>query len=499
MLPRVLYKTSFFSNYKKPPNSFKKPATKMASKNLYPQIDQSNPDSNPSFSSNSNHQSMYPSLQTKDLAENLFPDSGEQHPPAVPFESSEEVIVKIPSAIVHLIDKQQSIELASGELEIIRLRQSGNVVAVLARIGTLIQWPLAKDEAAVKLDGTHYFFTLRVPSNSGAGEDSGEYSGKDSGEELINYGLTISGSGSEELDRVLEEYSAFTVEEVGREVAVAAAVDGGGSAEAKAAAFWTTLAPNVEDYSGSVARLIASGSGQLIKGILWCGDVTVDRLKWGNEFLKIRMKSGGKMEVSPETLKRMKRLEENEKVFTLTSRVEYKIFKLHNFNEFGHHFRSFLCSYTCNELEGEEIDQNVRERSNRAPLWSGEGIGFFTGSIVNSKPGKKFFKLLPGEIVLASLDGFNKVCDAVEVAGRNVMSTTSTVTTDLVSHKHGEDAAKVTTEGMHAAGHAIGTAWAVFKIRKALNPKSVVKTHDSRESRGFSLGVVKVEIEIAVD
>lgn len=35
--------------------------------------------------------------------------------------------------------------------------------------------------------------------------------------------------------------------------------------------------------------------------------------------------------------------------------------------------------------------------------------GFFTSSIVNSKVGKKFFSLLPGEIVLASLDGFSKL------------------------------------------------------------------------------------------
>lgn len=32
--------------------------------------------------------------------------------------------------------------------------------------------------------------------------------------------------------------------------------------------------------------------------------------------------------------------------------------------------------------------------------------GFFTSAVVNSKVGKKFFSLLPGEIVLASLDGF---------------------------------------------------------------------------------------------
>lgn len=41
--------------------------------------------------------------------------------------------------------------------------------------------------------------------------------------------------------------------------------------------------------------------------------------------------------------------------------------------------------------------------------------------------------------------------------------------------RYGEDAGKATNEGLNAAGHAIGTAWAVFKIRKALNPKSVIK------------------------
>lgn len=363
---------------------------------------------------------MYPSLETKDLAEKLFPDTDQTHEQQdqTAFESSEEVVVKIPNSIVHLIDKQQSIELASGVFEIIRLRQSGNVVAVLARIGDEIQWPLAKDEAAVKLDGCHYFFTLRVPSESGNGVAP---------EDLINYGLTISGEGSKELDRVLEQYSAFSVKEVERGVDVVE----GGSSEAKAAAYWTTLAPNVEDYSGSVARMIASGSGQLIKGILWCGDVTVDRLKWGNNFLKKRMKSGQKSEPSPEALRRIKRVKKLTK-----------------------------------------MSENVA-----TGLLSGvvKVSGFFTGAIVNSKPGKKFFSLLPGELILASLDGFNKVCDAVELAGRNVMSTTSTVTTDLVTHKHGEHAGRVTSEGMDAAGYAIGTAWAVFKIRKALNPKSVIK------------------------
>jgi hypothetical protein len=36
--------------------------------------------------------------------------------------------------------------------------------------------------------------------------------------------------------------------------------------------------------------------------------------------------------------------------------------------------------------------------------------GYFTSSIANSKAGQKFFNMLPGEIVLASLDGFGMCC-----------------------------------------------------------------------------------------
>lgn len=35
--------------------------------------------------------------------------------------------------------------------------------------------------------------------------------------------------------------------------------------------------------------------------------------------------------------------------------------------------------------------------------------GFFTSSVANTKVGKKFFSLLPGEVILASLDGFSKL------------------------------------------------------------------------------------------
>ncbi|CAH9057132.1 unnamed protein product [Cuscuta europaea] len=347
--------------------------------------------------------SLYPKISAQSNPE---PNSG--------FESSEEVIIRIPGSMVHLIDKDRSIELATGELTVVQLKQGNNVVAVLARVGQDIQWPLAKDEATVKLDDSHYFFTLRTPAGDHSDDEEGEI-GVESSENMLNYGLTIAGKGQEgklrELDGVLEKFSAFRVEK-----AAGTAVRGWGveakdvspadmekkekrdAVERSSAAYWTTLAPNVEDYSGSVAKMIAAGSGHLVRGILWCGDVAVDRLNWVHEVLMERMagNGGAPAEISPTALKRVKRVKKMTKM---------------------------------SEKVATGILAGVVKMS-----------GVFTNSIASSKAGQKFFSLLPVEIVLASLDGFNKVCDAIEAAGRNVMSTTSTVTTGLVSHRQARGA-----------------------------------------------------------
>ncbi|XP_062081898.1 protein EARLY-RESPONSIVE TO DEHYDRATION 7, chloroplastic-like [Humulus lupulus] len=426
-------------------------------KSLYPEVILTNPEAtSASFSKPAPSSStLYPSIDMKDLAENLFPEDEAVSQNPIP-QSSEEILVKIPGAIVHLIEKENSVELACGDFTIVGLRQGENIVAVLARIGEEVQWPLARDEAAVKVDDSHYFFALRVPANGTPenedDEGSDHYDRQKGQFDELNYGLTIASKGQDdllkELDKVLETYSCFSKQKVEEGKGSSGVLDGSVARETtpyeleseeekkdlireRSAAYWTTLAPNVEDYSSRVGKLIASGSGQLIRGILWCGDVTVDRMKWGNQYLKKNMGPCSNSEISPEAMRRVKRV------------------------------------------------KKLTKRSERVASGILSGVvkvsGFFTSSIANSKVGKKFFSLLPGEIVLASLDGFSKVCDAVEVAGRNVMSTTSVVTTGLVSHRYGEQAGKVTNEGLDAAGYAIGTAWAVFKIRKAINPKSAVK------------------------
>ncbi|XP_073153765.1 protein EARLY-RESPONSIVE TO DEHYDRATION 7, chloroplastic-like [Henckelia pumila] len=405
---------------------------------------------------------LYPTIDMKDLAENLFPDANDpqtypyQPSASAPPETIEETLISFPAAILHLIDSQYSVELATGDLRILRLRQGSNTVAAFAAVSDDIQWPLTKDLAAVKLDSSHYFFTFKPPRQAEDSDSSDDEEKKslnksnNPGCEMLSYGLTVVSKGQKgllkELDVILETYCTFSVHKVDEKGVLA---EGGLAAgdvsvkdlktdgkkkeavEGQCAAYWTTLAPNVEEYSGTAARLIAAGSGQLIKGVLWCGDVTVDRLKKGNEIMIKRMAPGGKAEIDPNTLKRIKRVK---RVTKMTEKVASGV------------------------LSG-----------------AVKVTGFFTGSVANSKIGKKFFGLLPGEIILASLDGFSKICDAVEVAGKNVMSTSSTVTTGLVTHRYGEEAGKATSEGLDAAGHAIGTAWTVFKIRKAFNPKSVLK------------------------
>lgn len=78
-------------------------------------------------------------------------------------EASEEVLVRIPEAMVHLIGDQESPLLAKGDFSVVRVDQQGNGIVVFVRVGEQLRWPLTKDEPAVKLDRTHYFFTIRVP------------------------------------------------------------------------------------------------------------------------------------------------------------------------------------------------------------------------------------------------------------------------------------------------------------------------------------------------
>ncbi|QCD86224.1 hypothetical protein DEO72_LG3g745 [Vigna unguiculata] len=127
----------------------------------------SNPDA-PSPLLNTNPSSslqipLYPSIDYNDLIQNLFfEDVSSASSPSAPPEATEEVLLSIPGAILNLVDKDYNVELACGDFSVIRLRQGDNAVNVYARVAEEIQWPLAKDETAVKVDDSHYFFSFQM-------------------------------------------------------------------------------------------------------------------------------------------------------------------------------------------------------------------------------------------------------------------------------------------------------------------------------------------------
>jgi hypothetical protein len=120
---------------------------------------------------------MYPKVYEGKSIEEVAKEEGSEEDDGddSPVEAREECLVTVPNAMVHLIDDQQSPHLASGHFSIVRITQKGrgkgkgsknwNGIVVLVRVGENLHWPLMKDEATVKLDPTHYFFTLPVPSS----------------------------------------------------------------------------------------------------------------------------------------------------------------------------------------------------------------------------------------------------------------------------------------------------------------------------------------------
>lgn len=257
----------------------------MASSYNYPTTTSPATTTNPSFPAPS-APPLYPTLTMADLAPVEIPTTPDGAPPP-----SEDVLLRLPGAQLHLIDRRRSHPLAAGDLSLRRIRAGDASLAATALLGP-IQWPLARDVAAVKLDPRHYSFSLAVPASH-----------DDPSPDPLHYGLTLSAP-DPRLDAVLGAYTSFSVHSVAGSEALA----GGARGEVEAAAYWTAVAPNVEEYGGAVAKAIARGAENVAKGIIWCGVMTVDRLRWGNEVLRKRIQPGDTdAEVSPEMLRRIQR------------------------------------------------------------------------------------------------------------------------------------------------------------------------------------------------
>ncbi|XP_022730973.1 senescence/dehydration-associated protein At4g35985, chloroplastic-like isoform X1 [Durio zibethinus] len=313
-----------------------------------------------------------------------------------------EVLLQIPGCTVHLMDEGEALELARGEFTLVRILDADVPLATIVKVGEELQWPLTKDEPVVKLDSFHYLFSLPMKDGN-----------------PLSYGVTFSGqygSNLGSLDSFLKEHSCFS----------------GAASTGDKHVNWKEYAPRIEDYNNVLAKAIAGGTGQIVKGIFKCSNAYTSQVQKGGEIILTPASNGYKSSGAPrkssganKSLKRVRKL----------SKMTEKLSK------------SML------DVVG------VASGTVMAPL-------------VNSKPGKAFLSMVPGEVLVASLDAVNKVLDAAEVAEKQAFSATSTAATRMMTDRFGERAGEATEDVLATAGHCASAAWNIFKIRKAITPSS---------------------------
>jgi len=357
-------------------------------------------------------------------------------------DSTEETCVRIPGeAVVNLVEAGEevsdSVRLGSGEFSIVRLVQGNTGIALFVKVGKNLRWPLTKDEPTLKLDSRHYLFSIRLPPDEEAAD-------KDS-TEMLNYGVTFADEEDlDSLDSFLEQHTCLSLP--------AESISSTRASRCPCirwwkrlnprlgnyeAAYWTALAPRVEDYNSVVGKAIAAGSGQIIKGLFLCTNAYASQVRKGGEFVRNRVRKTAAVAGDE------KKKSNHAKISPGTKRNIRRVKKLSRMTE--------------------NMSENVL-----AGLITVSGA--VTAPVLGSKAGQKFFRMLPGDVLLASLDAFNKVLEAAEVAGKDALSATSEVTVEIIAHRFGEDAGEMTHDTFAVAGHAIGTAWNVIKIRKTINP-----------------------------
>ncbi|KAG5107886.1 hypothetical protein JHK84_044793 [Glycine max] len=324
----------------------------------------------------------------------------------------QEVVLQIPGCKVHLMDQGEALELAQGHFTIMKIMEQNVALATIIKVGNSVQWPLTKDEPVVKVDALHYLFSLPV---------------KDGGEPL-SYGVTFPEQcygNMEMLDSFLKDHSCFS----------------GLERNKKSDLKWEEFAPRVEDYNHFLARAIAGGTGQIVKGIFLCSNAYTNQVQKGGETIlnTAAEKNNGGM---------------------VTESMNHRSDATKN-------------NATNDNLKRVRKLTNMTERLTKSLL---DGVGIMSGSVMTpvlkSQPGQAFLNMLPGEVLLASLDAVNRVFEAAEAAEKQTFSATSQAATRMVSNRFGEEAGEATEHVFATAGHAVNTAWNVSKIRKAINPAS---------------------------
>ncbi|KAG0457813.1 hypothetical protein HPP92_022970 [Vanilla planifolia] len=172
-------------------------------------------------------------------------------PPTKPNKGKEEILLLIPNAIVHLAGdpNASAVEVGRGYLTVCRITEDSVALATVIKVGEDLRWPLTKDEPVAKLDRTHYLFS--IPDKDGS---------------FLNYGVSFAGE-----DGCLASFDRFLMENA----CFSAFPSAESSSYAKAKnceTYWKDYAPKIEDYNGALAKAIAQGTGEIVKGIFKLSD-----------------------------------------------------------------------------------------------------------------------------------------------------------------------------------------------------------------------------------
>ncbi|KAF5945637.1 hypothetical protein HYC85_015865 [Camellia sinensis] len=294
------------------------------------------------------------------------------------------------------MEEGEAVELDTGDFTLFRVSDDSAVLATTVKVGDL-QWPLTKDEPVVKLDALHYLFSLPVKDG-----------------EPFSYGVTFLGGGNLGLlDSFLNEHSCFSCSS-----------SSASSSNRNKDVNWKEYAPAIQNYNNFLAKAIAGGTGQIVKGIFKCSNAYTNQVQKGGEMILTQA-------AEQKTLPRESRSNRNAGTM-----------KKSGLNK---------------SLKRVRKISKMTEKMSKKML---DGVGIATGSVmapvVRSQSGKAFLAMVPGEVLLASLDAVSKF---------------------------GESAGEATEDVLATAGHCACAVWNIFKIRKTINPASSVSSGALRTAR----------------
>ncbi|XAR67056.1 hypothetical protein NMG60_11013479 [Bertholletia excelsa] len=309
-----------------------------------------------------------------------------------------EVLLHVHGCRVHLVEEGEALELSSGDFTLFRVLENNVVLATTMKVGEDLQWPLTKDEPVVKIDALNYLFSLPM---------------KD--EKPLSYGVSFSEEGGLDLlDSFLRENSCFSCSS--------------SSAQYKGVN-WKEYAPRVDDYNNFLAKAIAGGTGQVVRGIFKCSNAYTNQVQKGGEM--ILTQAGEKSSKGSQGAGSTKKSNVNKSL--------KRVRKL----------------------------SKMTEKMSKAML---DGVGVVTGTVmapvVRSQAGKSILAMVPGQVLLASLDAVDKVLDAAEAAERQAFSATSAAARRAMTKRFGENAGEATEDALATARHCACAAWNIFKIER---------------------------------